>query len=89
MPIDHDTDAASAFPFPGGMADADKTKSVNPRLRRTAMTPGVNKIANIIIPVADQDRQVQFYTEVLGLQKRVGLVVRRRFSLDRGGARRG
>jgi predicted enzyme related to lactoylglutathione lyase len=38
-----------------------------------ATNPGVNKIANIIVPVADHDRQVQFYTEVLGLQRRVDL----------------
>jgi catechol 2,3-dioxygenase-like lactoylglutathione lyase family enzyme len=31
----------------------------------------VSKIANVIIPVADQDRALQFYTEALGLEKRV------------------
>jgi predicted enzyme related to lactoylglutathione lyase len=35
------------------------------------MSPHVSKIANVIIPVADQDRAVQFYTEALGLEKRV------------------
>jgi predicted enzyme related to lactoylglutathione lyase len=35
------------------------------------MSPHVSKIANVIIPVADQDRAVQFYTESLGLEKRV------------------
>jgi predicted enzyme related to lactoylglutathione lyase len=32
---------------------------------------GVSKIANVIVPVADQDRALQFYTEALGLEKRV------------------
>ena len=31
----------------------------------------ISKIANVIIPVADQDRAVAFYTEDLGLEKRV------------------
>ncbi len=35
------------------------------------MSAQVNKIANVIIPVVDQDRAVQFYTESLGLEKRV------------------
>jgi catechol 2,3-dioxygenase-like lactoylglutathione lyase family enzyme len=33
----------------------------------------VTKLANVIIPVADQDRAVGFYTERLGLEKRVEL----------------
>jgi predicted enzyme related to lactoylglutathione lyase len=35
------------------------------------MTTRVSKIANVIIPVADQDRALKFYTDVLGLEKRV------------------
>ncbi|MGI5128065.1 VOC family protein [Pseudonocardia sp. CA-107938] len=35
------------------------------------MTPHVVKIANVIVPVADQDGAVEFYTERLGLEKRV------------------
>ena len=35
------------------------------------MTTNVSKVANVIIPVADQDRAVEFYTETLGLEKRV------------------
>lgn len=31
----------------------------------------VSKIANVIIPVADQERALEFYTEALGLEKRV------------------
>jgi predicted enzyme related to lactoylglutathione lyase len=31
----------------------------------------ISKIANVIIPVADQDRALAFYTEALGLEKRV------------------
>jgi catechol 2,3-dioxygenase-like lactoylglutathione lyase family enzyme len=33
-------------------------------------TAGVSKVANVIIPVADQDRMIDFYTETLGLEKR-------------------
>jgi predicted enzyme related to lactoylglutathione lyase len=33
----------------------------------------VIKVANVIIPAADQDRAAQFYTEALGLEKRVDL----------------
>jgi catechol 2,3-dioxygenase-like lactoylglutathione lyase family enzyme len=33
-------------------------------------TTSVSKLASVIIPVRDQDRQLQFYTEVLGLEKR-------------------
>ena len=35
------------------------------------MSARVSKLANVIVPVADQDRAVQFYTEVVGLEKRV------------------
>jgi len=31
----------------------------------------INRLANVIVPVADQDRELQFYTEALGLEKRV------------------
>jgi predicted enzyme related to lactoylglutathione lyase len=37
------------------------------------MSTSVVKLANVIIPVTDQDRALQFYTEVLGLEKRVDL----------------
>lgn len=36
----------------------------------TATTPAVRKIANVIVPVTDQDRMLAFYTEELGLEKR-------------------
>jgi len=35
------------------------------------MSARVSKLANVIVPVADQDRAVRFYTEVVGLEKRV------------------
>jgi predicted enzyme related to lactoylglutathione lyase len=35
------------------------------------MSTHVSKLANVIIPVADQDRALEFYTEALGLEKRV------------------
>jgi predicted enzyme related to lactoylglutathione lyase len=37
------------------------------------MSTRVSKVANVIIPVADQDRALTFYTEALGLEKRVDL----------------
>jgi catechol 2,3-dioxygenase-like lactoylglutathione lyase family enzyme len=36
-------------------------------------TAGVSKVANVIIPVADQDRMIDFYTETLGLEKRADI----------------
>jgi catechol 2,3-dioxygenase-like lactoylglutathione lyase family enzyme len=33
----------------------------------------VSKIATVIIPVADQDRQIEFYVDKLGLEKRVDI----------------
>jgi catechol 2,3-dioxygenase-like lactoylglutathione lyase family enzyme len=30
----------------------------------------VSKLASVIVPVTDQDRQLELYTEVLGLEKR-------------------
>lgn len=33
----------------------------------------LSRIANVVIPVTDQDRALQFYTEVLGLEKRVDM----------------
>jgi predicted enzyme related to lactoylglutathione lyase len=37
------------------------------------MSTRVSKVANVIVPVADQDRALEFYTEALGLEKRVDL----------------
>lgn len=37
------------------------------------MSTRVIKLVNVIIPVADQDSAVKFYTEKLGLEKRVEL----------------
>lgn len=34
------------------------------------MSTSVSKLASVIIPVADQDRAVRFYTETLGLEQR-------------------
>src|SRR3954451_13557655 len=36
----------------------------------TATTATVSQLANVIIPVADQDLMLDFYTEELGLEKR-------------------
>jgi predicted enzyme related to lactoylglutathione lyase len=35
------------------------------------MSTRISKVANVIVPFADQDRALQFYTEALGLEKRV------------------
>ena len=35
------------------------------------MTTRVSKLANVIVPVADQDRALAFYTDVVGLEARV------------------
>ena len=34
---------------------------------------GVNKINTVIVPVGDQERQIEFYTEKLGFEKRVDI----------------
>ncbi len=36
-------------------------------------TTSVNKIANVVIPVADQDGALAFYVDTLGFEKRVDL----------------
>jgi hypothetical protein len=33
------------------------------------MTARVSKIVNVIVPFADQDRALKFYTEALGLDR--------------------
>jgi predicted enzyme related to lactoylglutathione lyase len=35
------------------------------------MSTRVSRLANVIIPVVNQDRALQFYTEALGLEKRI------------------
>jgi predicted enzyme related to lactoylglutathione lyase len=46
-------------------------------IRRTKMDDqtqtAVNRLSAVIIPVADQDQALQFYTEVLGLDKRADI----------------
>ena len=37
------------------------------------MSSSISRLANVIIPVAEQDRALQFYTETLGLEKRADL----------------
>ncbi len=34
------------------------------------MSARVSKLANVIVPVADQDRALKFYTDALGLETR-------------------
>jgi predicted enzyme related to lactoylglutathione lyase len=35
----------------------------------TTTTTRISKIANVVVPVADQDRAVEFYCDTLGLEK--------------------
>jgi catechol 2,3-dioxygenase-like lactoylglutathione lyase family enzyme len=37
------------------------------------MKTTVSRLASVIVPVADQDRQLEFYTDVLGLEKRADI----------------
>ena len=39
----------------------------------TSTAASINQVANVIIPVADQDAMVDFYTETLGLDKRADI----------------
>ncbi len=48
-----------------------RSQATSTRPGRSAMAPRVSKLANVIVPVADQDRALEFYTEALGLEKRV------------------
>ena len=36
----------------------------------TSTTTGIRRIANVVVPVADVDRAIAFYTEQLGMEKR-------------------
>ena len=36
----------------------------------TETTQAVTQVANVIVPVSDQDLELRFYTETLGLEKR-------------------
>jgi catechol 2,3-dioxygenase-like lactoylglutathione lyase family enzyme len=37
------------------------------------MSTTISRIANVVVAAADQDRALEFYTEMLGLEKRVDL----------------
>jgi catechol 2,3-dioxygenase-like lactoylglutathione lyase family enzyme len=39
----------------------------------TSTKTRVDKIATVVIPVADQDRQIEFYVDKLGFEKRVDI----------------
>jgi catechol 2,3-dioxygenase-like lactoylglutathione lyase family enzyme len=39
----------------------------------TTTAASITQVANVIIPVTDQDRMVEFYTETLGLEKRADI----------------
>src|SRR5919107_3128518 len=56
-------------------ATADGPSSADNRPRRSAMSTHVSKLANVIIPTVDQDLALQFYTEALGLEKRIDVPV--------------
>ena len=42
-------------------------------MSNTETTQAVTQVANVIVPVSDQDRQLAFYTETLGLEKRADI----------------
>jgi predicted enzyme related to lactoylglutathione lyase len=42
-------------------------------IEEDTMSASISKVANVIIPAADQDKVIAFYTDVLGLEKRVDL----------------
>ena len=37
----------------------------------TSTKSRVNKISTVVIPVADQERAIEFYTQKLGFEKRI------------------
>jgi len=39
----------------------------------TSTTTSVSKIGNVVIPVSDQDREIEFYTDRLGFEKRADI----------------
>ena len=39
----------------------------------TSTTTSVSKIGNVVIPVSDQDREIEFYTNRLGFEKRADI----------------
>ena len=39
----------------------------------TSTKTRINKVATVIVPVADQDRAIEFYVDKLGLEKRVDI----------------
>jgi catechol 2,3-dioxygenase-like lactoylglutathione lyase family enzyme len=41
--------------------------------RRSPVSASVSKVANVIVPVADQDAALRFYTESLGLELRADI----------------
>jgi catechol 2,3-dioxygenase-like lactoylglutathione lyase family enzyme len=55
-----------------GHRDID-TNSTGGPMATTNTTATVSKVANVIIPVNDLDKQDAFYTETLGLEKRVDI----------------
>ena len=57
--VDHTTDSP------------DQTLRSHRPPERSAVSSSINRLANVIIPVADQDVAVEFYTQKLGLEKRL------------------
>ena len=39
----------------------------------TSTTTSVSKIGNVVIPVSNQDREIEFYTDQLGFEKRADI----------------
>jgi catechol 2,3-dioxygenase-like lactoylglutathione lyase family enzyme len=45
----------------------------------TSTKTRVSKIGTVVIPVSDQDRQIEFYTETLGFEKRADIAFGNRY----------
>jgi catechol 2,3-dioxygenase-like lactoylglutathione lyase family enzyme len=43
------------------------------RFSMTSTTASISKVANVVIPVADVDKAIEFYTGPLGLEKRTDI----------------
>jgi catechol 2,3-dioxygenase-like lactoylglutathione lyase family enzyme len=39
----------------------------------TSTKTRISKVGNVVIPVSDQDREIEFYTETLGFEKRADI----------------
>ncbi len=57
----------------GGLSKTMQPTDRRPELTETESTTHVAQIGTVIVPVSDQDRTLEFFTEKLGFEKRVDL----------------